>query len=149
MLIRTLEALKPKMMELSTAAIAAMRNDLELKRLGVTDILINETFRELSTQLIYWMRGRMQDPADVQTAYTRAWGWTPTLAECRQKITWTLDSKHLQGVAIDLVPSRDGKSFWWNAPREVWDRMGTIGKQCGLKWGGDWKGREDTPHFEI
>ena len=149
MLIRSLETLKPRMENLAVVAIEEIKNDRELRKLGVTEILVNETFRELSTQLVYWMRGRMKDPQDVQAAYKRVWGWTPTLDECSQSITWTLDSKHLQGLAIDLVPSRDGKTFWWNAPKEVWDRMGTIGKQCGLKWGGDWKGRADTPHFEL
>ena len=149
MLIRSLDALTPRMQGLAAKALEAMQSDPELRRMGCADILVNESFRELSTQLIYWMRGRMMDPADVQAAYKRAWGWQPSPEECRKVITWTLESKHLTGNAIDFVPSKTGKDYWWTAPKEVWQRMGEIGKQCGLKWGGDWKGREDVPHFEL
>lgn len=149
MLIKSLDKLTPRMKNLATMAIDEMKNDQKLKDFGVVDIIINESFRELSTQLVYWMRGRMNNFDDIRAAYKKAFGWHPTTEECAKKITWTLDSKHMEGNAIDLVPSRGRGDHWWTAPKEVWERMGEIGINCGLKWGGDWKGRADVPHFEV
>ena len=126
-----------------------MNSDEKLKQLGVYNVLVSEARRELSTQLVYWMRGRSIDFADVQAAYFKTLGWKPSPSECMMKNTWTLESKHLIGMAVDLCPTKDGKNLWWGAPAGVWARMGEIGKACGLKWGGDWKDKLDTPHFEL
>jgi peptidoglycan L-alanyl-D-glutamate endopeptidase CwlK len=42
----------------------------------------------------------------------------------------------------------------FNGSQPVWDspnykKMGTIGKNMGLTWGGDWKSIVDEPHFEL
>lgn len=123
-----------------------MKTNEKLKELGVTDIAISETKRSLAVQMAYYSRSRMA-PADVRRMYAAAGLYDPTEAECKTANTWTLDSKHIQGKAIDFVPVKDGK-YWWNAPEEVWEIMGLIGEEAGLKWGGRWKNK-DCPHFEI
>ena len=148
MLHRTLTSLQPRMADVAKKAIDAMNADKKLLNFGVCCVLISETKRDLSTQLLYWMRGRMMDPLDTQLAYNKTLGWKPSIEECRKTVTWTLESKHLIGLAIDICPSKDGKTFWWNAPADVWSRIGEIGKQSGLKWGGDWQNK-DSPHFEL
>jgi peptidoglycan L-alanyl-D-glutamate endopeptidase CwlK len=65
----------------------------------------------------------------------------------------TLNSRHLTGHAIDLVPiGPNGKAaFDW----PLYNRLGPAVKQAAEKegvqivWGGDWKSFKDGPHFEL
>ncbi len=49
-------------------------------------------------------------------------------------------------LAYDVVPIVNGKCDW---DSEKWDRIGELGKQVGMCWGGDWKNFKDRPHFEY
>jgi hypothetical protein len=146
MLQTAIDLLDPVIKEKAQKAIAAMRADEKLKALGVDGIGISETLRHLSTQMAYYSRGRMP-VQDVKAMYDAAGLWNISDADAAKPITWTLDSKHLLGRAIDLVPLRHG-SMWWGAPAQVWSRMGEIGEAQGLAWGGRWKNK-DSPHFEA
>jgi len=126
-------------------ALLEMRDDPALSALGVTGIGVSETLREVAVQMAYYSRGRMHRP-DVQAMYKAAGLYAIRDGDTQKTITWTLDSKHLHGEAVDLVPQRSGE-VWWNAPLEVWTRMGEIGMDHGLVWGGTWKNK-DCPHFE-
>jgi hypothetical protein len=128
------------------AAISQMQSDPELKRLGVDRVMVVETLRDLTTQMAYYSRGRMAE-ADAQAMYAAAGLWKIGEAEARQKITWTLDSKHIRGLAIDIAPVKGGH-VWWLAPHDVWERLGVIGEGHGMNWGGRWKNK-DGPHFEV
>jgi len=141
-----LEDLSPYIRDKAEKAIALMNEDVDLKFMGVEKIAISETKRNLSTQMAYYSRSRM-GVEDVKKMYKAAGLYTPSDYECKTANTWTLDSKHIRGLAIDLVPVKDGK-FWWSAPTNVWERMGKIGESQGLLWGGRWKNK-DTPHFEV
>ena len=144
---KLISELAPNMQNKARLAWETMQNDTRLKSYGVDGIAISETKRELAVQMAYYSRGRM-DPKDVRMMYAVAGLYDPSDIECRTINTNTLRSKHIQGLAIDLVPVKDGQ-YWWNAPQQVWERMGEIGENCGLKWGGRWKDLQDCPHFEI
>jgi hypothetical protein len=133
--------------ERAEAALKEMQTDPVLKSLGVEEVAVSESRRDLAVQMAYYSRGRMHWHGDVQAMYKAAKLWPISEAETRQAITWTMDSKHIVGMAVDFVPVKDG-SPWWKAPATVWNRMGEIGEACGLKWGGRWK-KQDCPHFEI
>lgn len=127
-------------------ALEQMRHDEKLREMRVDGIEVSETVRAVSTQMAYYSRGRMT--VNDAIAMYKAAGLGPLSPEdARKPVTWTLDSKHLKGEAIDLVPMRDGRR-WWGAPPEVWQRMGEIGEAHGLRWGGRWKNK-DSPHYEI
>lgn len=143
---RDLKDLDESIRGICKGAIEAMKNDATLKKLGVTGIFISETKRSLAVQMAYYSRGRMKDLSDVRKMYIAAGLYNPSDAECRTPNTWTLASKHIEGLAIDLVPMIDGV-IAWNAPLAVWERMGAIGKDYGLAWGGDWE-QKDYPHFQ-
>lgn len=78
-----------------------------------------------------------------------------------KKVTWTMESKHLTGDAVDLVPFVDGKADWNNLKNfdEIYKAMMAAAKEFGveLRYGGDWdrdgilreKGETDSPHFEL
>lgn len=66
--------------------------------------------------------------------------------------TRTLNSRHLTGHAVDIVPwvnnsiSWDWKYFW-----AIEDAMKQAAKDLDidLEWGGDWKSFKDGPHWQL
>src|SRR5258705_592795 len=56
------------------------------------------------------------------------------------------ESWHNFGLAFDVVPLVNGKAIW-DSP--FWKRIGDLGKQIELTWGGDFKSFKDKPHFEF
>lgn len=63
-------------------------------------------------------------------------------------VSWTLDSRHLTGDAIDLAPVAVLKEKNWAPDHPDWLVIGEIGEKLGLIWGGRWKHR-DMGHFEL
>lgn len=63
--------------------------------------------------------------------------------------SWTLNSRHLNGMAVDVV---DADDFGYDVPDMT--KIAAAFKQAAAElkvpiiWGGDWKSR-DTPHFEL
>jgi len=55
-------------------------------------------------------------------------------------------SKHQYGLAVDLVPIVDSVAVWDD--KILWKRIGVVGEQLGLRWGGRWKKPYDPGHFE-
>jgi len=55
-------------------------------------------------------------------------------------------SKHQYGLAIDVVPIIDSVAQWDNI--KLWRKVGVLGEQLGLRWGGRWKSLYDPGHFE-
>ena len=110
------------------------------------DVRLNETKRARVLQMIYALQTFY--PLDEINLVRKEFGlWAPTADENTRRATWTLRSKHCDGLAFDAVVYKDGLP-WWKAPRSVWEQMGTIGESCGLSWGGRWK-NTDCPHFEV
>jgi hypothetical protein len=82
-----------------------------------------------------------------------------TRAEQQQNIkkgvSWTMNSKHLVGKAIDICPYsiyqlHGADKMQWNDSDPVWKKIGLIGQSCGLKWAIVNKDgrRYDLGHFE-
>jgi peptidoglycan L-alanyl-D-glutamate endopeptidase CwlK len=61
------------------------------------------------------------------------------------------DSYHNWGLAFDCVPLRNGVVDW-NAT-DIFNRMGQLGQQVGLEWGGHWTTYQvnlvDLPHYQY
>jgi hypothetical protein len=55
-------------------------------------------------------------------------------------------SKHQYGLAVDVVPMIGSVAQWDNS--KLWRKVGVIGEQLGLRWGGRWKSLYDPGHFE-
>jgi peptidoglycan L-alanyl-D-glutamate endopeptidase CwlK len=72
-------------------------------------------------------------------------------------VTWTLNSNHLSGLAVDLAPLIDGKLNWdEDGKLGAWPVIATAMKNAAIDmgeiitWGGDWQGKKrDRPHFEL
>jgi peptidoglycan L-alanyl-D-glutamate endopeptidase CwlK len=132
-----------------------------LRRFAVEGVpyRVDETLRTADTQEAYFLQGRAP-LEEVNAARKKAELCLLTEAESRVVVTWTRDSAHLRGEAIDVVPllSRpDGRFFvpWdYAAYAGIWLQMGDMGRSLGLDWGGDWPpltggviGR-DPPHYQ-
>jgi len=76
-------------------------------------------------------------------------------ANVAKGVSWTMNSKHLTGDAIDVCPYETfllhgPDKLKWDAADPVWARIGAIGQACGLKWGVIKGGvRIDLGHFEF
>lgn len=60
-------------------------------------------------------------------------------------------SPHNYGLAIDAVPTRDGRPVWsTHSPRdkELWEKFGRLAEDAGFSWGGRWRFK-DYVHCEI
>ncbi|MFO1519207.1 MAG: M15 family metallopeptidase [bacterium] len=57
-------------------------------------------------------------------------------------------SFHNYGLAVDVVfQDKKGRPSW--REEHDWKKLGQLGKEVGLEWGGDWKSLRDRPHFQL
>lgn len=120
------------------------------------DLFVYETRRDLDVQAAYCAQGR-ESLERVNQLRIFAGLYKITEVENKKKIT---DDPplglatvykgvgHGNGTAVDVVPKREGGGLWWGAPRDVWEKIGKIGEDLGLVWGGRWKSW-DGPHFQM
>ena len=94
-------------------------------------LCVIETRRTPQRQFFLWCKGRFLD----KTMEQKYLGYLdpnikgePTAA----RVTWTLGSRHLGGLAMDVVPLKDGNA-WWNAPDYEWNQIYDIAETCGIK----------------
>ncbi|ALN79493.1 M15 family metallopeptidase [Lysobacter antibioticus] len=73
-----------------------------------------------------------------------------------KKVTWTRNSRHIGGFAVDVAPWVCGGIEWDDDGRiGVWPRIAEAFKAAAaelgvpIKWGGDWLKTKDRPHFEL
>lgn len=64
----------------------------------------------------------------------------------------TMNSRHLQGFAVDVVALPDNKVSWdMKHYRTIADAFKQAAKELNIPivWGGDWVTFKDGPHFEL
>lgn len=66
--------------------------------------------------------------------------------------SWTMNSRHLTGHAVDLLPiGVGGPAFDW----PLYYKLAPAVKEAALEldvdleWGGDWSKHKDGPHFQL
>lgn len=63
--------------------------------------------------------------------------------------SWTSNSKHLYGKAMDLVPLEVINKKNWDPSNPVWKKLGQLGSLAGLRWGIMLNGKRlDFGHFQ-
>lgn len=72
------------------------------------------------------------------------------------KVTWTLNSDHIGGKAIDVCPWVGGVYDWDNNGKKGhWPKIAKAFKEASaelgiaIEWGGDWTETVDRPHFAL
>jgi len=116
-----------KLEDLHPLLVEKARQLIELAQVDGIEILVTSTLRTFEEQAELFAIGRTK-PGDIVTNAKAGESW------------------HNFGLAFDVVPLVNGKAIW-DSP--FWNRIGELGKQVGLFWGGDFKSFKDKPHFEF
>lgn len=67
-------------------------------------------------------------------------------------VSQTMNSRHLTGHAVDLVPLSNGKISWdWPLYFKLEKAVKQAAKELNvpIEWGGDWKKFKDGPHWQL
>ena len=126
--------------------------------------VVTSTSRSVLEQMALYTQGRLLT-GDVNL-FRHASGLLPIATAENQKVTWTLNSKHITNMfdqdlnndksrAFDIsILNKQGQAVWdlkVNVNENDipdYEEAGQIGESVGLWWGGRWK-NPDRPHFEI
>jgi len=105
------------------------------------DLLFTSTHRDNESQAALYAQGRTK-PGKI--------------------VTWTLNSKHIDGLAVDLAPiAADGSIPWSDSKafdaiaKAMFEAANVL--EYKIRWGADWdgdgkpreRGESDSPHFEL
>ena len=117
----------------------------QLQKEGI-QIHILETYRHPKVQEALYIQGRQR--LSLVNQVRKEAGLLPIGIKENKIITFAQGEKsaHVRGLAIDIIPIVDGRRCYGNAI--LWEKIGKIGEQCGLTWGGRWR-QKDLPHFEL
>lgn len=119
--------------------------------LGDAQYHIVEGRRSERVQKAYYAQGR--DPLPLVNALREAAGLYPLRGEKdNYVITWTLKSKHIEGLAMDVVPVDGAGSPTWDIAhyRAAFEKILRCGRDAGLICGADWpEPQTDWPHYEF
>lgn len=116
-----------KLEDLHPLVVEKARQLIELAQADGIEILVTSTLRSFEEQAELFAIGRVK-PGKIVTNAKAGESW------------------HNFGLAFDVVPLVNGKAIW-DSP--FWNRIGDLGKQIDLTWGGDFKSFKDKPHFEF
>lgn len=136
--------------------MAKLDNTSELRLVGVSPVLIN-----ILRNAIPLIPFPIMVVEGLRTRERQAELYAQGRTKPGKVVTWTLNSKHIDGKAVDLAPYIDGK-IDWSDPKKfdaINKGMSLAAKRLGVKirWGADWdqdgvpreRGETDSPHFEI
>ena len=139
------EELNPLVKILYSAAID------EIKSKGINPLTV-ETYRCKQRQYYLYCNGRTASvcikagvPSSISNKYC------PTLRN-KSKVTWTLNSIHIERKAVDIIAQRlvKGKrTAIWNAADTDNKNIVKIMTKYGFEAGANWTSNPDSPHFQI
>jgi peptidoglycan L-alanyl-D-glutamate endopeptidase CwlK len=140
-----------KLEGLSPAAQPVFREFLNLldAELGDDRYAVFEGRRTAAVQEAYYAQGR--EPLESVNKKRAAAGLYLLRGERdNYVITWTLKSKHIDGLAVDAVPVDGAGNPTWDLAhyRKAFEAIRGCGKKAGLTCGADWP-TPDWPHYEI
>ncbi|NLX15021.1 MAG: M15 family metallopeptidase [Phycisphaerales bacterium] len=133
-------------------------NTSNFKCMGSDGFIVLETLRSQDTQIAYFSRllashvpakYRRQAVKFVKALYRRAGLYEIADSEAIKPVSWTMESRHLEGEAMDIWPTKMGKIWWAPKTWEGWARMAEIAARHGIEAGYTWSGDEQDPaHFQ-
>ncbi len=136
---------------LDSAAQPIFREFLKLldAELGDARYIAIEGRRLLAVQEAYHAQGR-ESLEDVNKKRSAAGLYLLRSEQDNYIITWTLKSKHIDGLAMDVVPTDGAGNPTWDLAhyRKTFETIRDCGKKAGLTCGADWN-PPDWPHYQI
>jgi hypothetical protein len=146
------ERSKKMLAELDPAARPVFENFLERldKALGDDRYIVFEGRRRTEVQNAYYAQGR-ESLEEVNKKRAAAGLYLLQSERDNYVITWTLFSKHIAGLAMDVLPVDGRGNPTWDLAhyRKSFETIRNCGKQAGLVCGADWSPNADWPHYEI
>jgi peptidoglycan L-alanyl-D-glutamate endopeptidase CwlK len=117
--------------------------------LGESRYTVFEGRRSAVVQEAYYAQGRK--PLEEVNALRASAGLYLLRSERdNYVITWTLKSRHIEGLAMDVLPADGAGNPTWDLAhfREAFGVIRDCGREAGLVCGADWP-EADWPHYEI
>lgn len=125
-----------KLSDLDPAVRDKCISHLRLCRTAGIDVLVTCTWRSNEEQASLYARGRTV----LGTIVTNA-----SPGESNHNV---MKDDLPAARAYDVVPLRDGKPVW-DADDPLWERIGKLGEEVGMRWAGRWIRFKEFPHFEV
>jgi peptidoglycan L-alanyl-D-glutamate endopeptidase CwlK len=119
--------------------------------LGDDAYIVFEGVRTEKVQAAYFAQGR-EPLEEVNRARKDAGLYLLTSEKQNYKITWTVKSKHLEGLAMDILPAQPNGEPTWDLAhyRKQFELIRDAGRSAGLVCGADWlEAQRDWPHYEV
>jgi hypothetical protein len=140
-----------KLAELSSAAQPIFKEFLNLldAELGDDRYVVFEGRRSPAVQEAYYAQGR--EPLEsVNKKRTAAGLYLLRSERDNYIITWTLKSKHIDGLAIDVVPTDGTGNPTWDLAHysKTFETIVGCGNKAGLTCGVNFS-TPDWPHYQI
>lgn len=117
----------------------------DIKAQGVNPLVV-ETYRPKERQYMLYGQGRtVQQCVDAGMPKAKAKTYSKIGAT---RVTWTLNSIHIQKKAVDVVPVRKGVAIWNASDKDTKKIIATM-KKYGFEAGANWTSSPDSPHFQV
>lgn len=117
----------------------------EIKKAGVNPLVV-ETYRSKERQ--YYLYGQGRTAAQCMAAGVPSTKAKKYAKPGATKVTWTLNSIHIQKKAVDVIPVRNGKAIW-NAQDKDTKKIIEIMTKYGFEAGANWTSSPDSPHYQV
>jgi hypothetical protein len=119
--------------------------------IGEDRYIVYEGHRTRQVQEAYYAQGR--ETLDKVNVLRKAAGLYLLKSEKdNYTITWTLKSKHIDGLAMDVLPVDGRGNPTWDLAhyRKTFEDIRNCGRAAGLDCGADWpEPKRDWPHYEV
>lgn len=117
----------------------------DLKEQGVNPLVV-ETLRTKERQYYLYGQGRTKEQCKAKGVPVKY------AAPDKAKVTWTLNSIHITGFAVDVVPQREvnGKmTAIWNTKDKDTQKIIATMIRYGFEAGANWTSSPDSPHYQV
>jgi peptidoglycan L-alanyl-D-glutamate endopeptidase CwlK len=119
--------------------------------IGENQYIVFEGRRTVRVQEAYYAQGR-KSLEEVNALRKLAGLYLLRSDKDNYVITWTLKSKHIDGLAMDVLPVDGAGNPTWDLAHywHAFERIRSCGDDTGLVCGGDWPSPlTDWPHYEV
>lgn len=117
----------------------------DIKAQGVMPLVV-ETYRAKERQ--YYLYGHGRTAAQCTAAGVPADKAKKYANPSASKVTWTLNSIHIQRKAVDVIPVRSGKAIW-DAKDKDTKKIISAMEKYGFEAGANWTSSPDSPHYQV
>lgn len=139
----------------NTLATVDLRMQAVVKRaiqITPVDFMVGQGKRTLDEQRALYGKGR--SVAQLVARGFNALDAVKYSKPAEAQVTWTMNSNHLSGRAVDLWVWKNG-GISWETKGGDYAKIAVAMKQAAMElchvivWGGDWTSTKDYPHFEL